>query len=188
MPSRPGKNPKTDPTALNAPWRNEYLEELGAAERTSGPPAATSSSFLREYWLTPGSDIANHIIVRTGTGMILLNRYPYAGGHLLVALGEGRPRLLDYTPQQRAELWALTDLPAELMERTLQPQGINFGINQARPSGAGVPQHIHVHLVPRWGGDVNFMATVGGIRVISTSLDVMAKRYRETFQRVRPSA
>ena len=70
------------------------------------------------------------------------------------------------------------DLATELMQRTLEPQGINIGINQGRAGGAGVPQHLHVHLVPRWNGDVNFMGTVGNVRVIPASLEAMAKRFR----------
>lgn len=164
--------------SLHAPWRSDYIEDLGATERASGPPKKDSGSFLRDYWLDPDGDERNHVIVRTAEGMILLNKFPYSGGHLLVALGEGRPRLLDYTPEQRAALWRLTDAAADLMERTLEPQGINIGLNQGRAAGAGVPQHAHVHLVPRWNGDVNFMGAVGGVRIISESLSKMAARYR----------
>jgi len=159
----------------------EYLESMGCAEKKDGPPTPSSGSFLRDYWLSPGADSENHVIVRTGVGMILLNAYPYANGHLLVALGEPRPRLLDYDPPQRAALWQLTELATDLMERTLEPQGINIGINQGRAAGAGVPQHFHVHLVPRWGGDVNFMAVVGHVRVIPSSLEAMAARYRKVW-------
>jgi ATP adenylyltransferase len=68
------------------------------------------------------------------------------------------------------------------MERTLEPQGINFGINQGRAAGAGVPQHLHVHLVPRWSGDVNFMSVVGQVRVIPSSLAEMWGRYRGAWK------
>lgn len=166
---------------LHAPWRLAYLESLGQAEKKAGEPTATSGSFLREYWLHPERDEQNHVVVRTGSGLILLNAYPYANGHLLVALGEPRPTLLDYDPAQRAALWQLTELAADLMQLTLEPQGINIGINQGRAAGAGVPQHLHVHLVPRWGGDVNFMAVVGEVRVIPSSLDSMAGRYRAVW-------
>lgn len=161
-------------TALWAPWRLSYLEALPA----EGAPPDPGVCFLADYWAHPQRDAANHVVERTGEGMILLNRYPYANGHLLVALGEGRPALLDYTPQQRATLWRLVDRAAELMQRTLEPQGINIGINQGRAAGAGVPGHLHAHLVPRWGGDVNFMSAVGGVRVIGASLEQMHERYR----------
>jgi ATP adenylyltransferase len=99
---------------------------------------------------------------------------------LLVALGDARPTLLDYDPAQRATFWNLIEIATDLLQRTLEPQGINFGINQGRASGAGVPQHLHAHLVPRWGGDVNFMSTVAQIRVIPSSLEAMAARFRAT--------
>lgn len=177
----PADDPPLGPRAIHAPWRQEYLDALGDAERDAGPPDASTGSFLLDYWLNPNGDATNHVIVRAHDGIILLNRFPYAGGHLLVALGDARPTLLDYAPDQRARLWALTDLAAELMQRTLEPQGINIGVNQGRAAGAGVPQHLHVHLVPRWGGDVNFLAVVGQVRVISTSLDAMAERYRRAW-------
>lgn len=176
--------PEDSPRAIQAPWRLDYLDNLGEAEKKSGPPHPSTGSFIRDYWLAPERDAANHVIARTGEGMIFLNRYPYAAGHLLVALGEARPRLLDYSPQQRATLWALADTATDLMERTLEPQGINIGVNQGRSAGAGVPQHIHIHLVPRWGGDVNFMAVVASIRVIPASLERMAERYRKVWSQM----
>lgn len=166
---------------LHAPWRMQYIDDLDSKEKVAGPPKTGSSCFIRDYWLSPADDIKNHIIVRTADGLIMLNRFPYAGGHLLVALGDGRPRLLDYSPEQRAALWALSDTALDLMERTLEPQGVNIGVNQGRAAGAGVPQHVHIHLVPRWGGDVNFMAVVGNVRVISSSLEAMAERYRRVW-------
>lgn len=174
----------TQQPAIQAPWRLEYLDDLDAAEKKSGPPQASTGCFIRDYWLAPQDDAKNHVIGRTTEGMIFLNRFPYAAGHLLVALGDGRPRLLDYTPPQRAALWALVDVATDLMERTLEPQGINIGVNQGRAAGAGVPQHAHVHLVPRWGGDVNFMAVVASIRVIPASLEKMAERYRKVWAKM----
>ena len=182
----PDPTPIPGPAAIHAPWRMEYLESMGEAEKAVGPPKSSSGSFLRDYWLAPNDDAKNHVIVRTGAGLILLNAYPYANGHLLVALGDPRARLLDYDPPQRAALWQLTELATDLMELTLEPQGINLGVNQGRAAGAGIPQHLHVHLVPRWGGDVNFMATVGQVRVIPGSLDAMAKRYREMWKTMTP--
>lgn len=174
-PARSAQDPA--PLAIQAPWRLAYLESLSEKEKGSGPPLPGTGSFLRDYWLTPERDKPNHIIVRTSTGLILLNAYPYSNGHLLVALGEPAPRLLDYSVNERGELWSLVAVAADLMERTLMPQGINFGINQGRAAGAGVPQHLHVHLVPRWGGDTNFINTVGQVRVIPSSLEAMAERY-----------
>ncbi len=177
-PTRPNDGPGSD--RLHAPWRLRYLEELDRVEKADAAKKARPDTgcFIRDYWLTPEDDAANQVIERTAQGMIFLNRFPYANGHLLVALGESRTRLLDYSEPERAALWGLVDRATDLMERTLEPHGINIGINQGRAAGAGVPQHVHVHLVPRWGGDVNFMTTVGEVRVIPSSLEAMYERYR----------
>lgn len=183
-PSKPDHpHNRQGPSQLDAPWRLKYIEAIGKVEHADAEAKAKSQRpstgcFIRDYWLTPEDDEANHVIVRTDAGMIFLNRYPYANGHLLVALGESRCRLLDYTERERAELWKLVDRASDLMERTLEPHGLNIGLNQGRAAGAGVPQHVHVHLVPRWEGDVNFITTVGDVRVIPGSLDAMAQRYR----------
>lgn len=172
--------------SLNAPWRERYLRSIASAD-ASTPPGSTGC-FLRDYWLAPEQDGANLVILRTADdpgadaptgGMILLNLFPYANGHLLVALGDSRARLLDYTPAQRAALWGLVDRAMGLMERALEPHGVNVGLNQGVAAGAGVPQHAHVHLVPRWHGDVNFMSVVADVRVIPAAPQAMAARFRE---------
>lgn len=185
------------PRNLEAPWRDAYLRSMSEEGAASALARSASGSFLRDYWMSPEQDEQNHVIVRvpnaSGTlddrdgtgGMILLNLYPYAGGHLLVALGEPRARLMDYSPAQRAALWAMLETASTLMERAMQPQGVNYGINEGRAGGAGVPQHLHAHLVPRWHGDVNFMTTVANARVIPVSVDATAQRYREVWSALR---
>jgi ATP adenylyltransferase len=163
----------------------QYLEALGEQEKQrGGPPQTGSGSFLLDYWLFPERDATNHVLYRSDVGMVLLNKFPYASGHLLCALGEPRPTLLDYTHTQRAALWSLVDLAAAFATLALQPQGLNIGVNQGRAAGAGVPQHLHAHVVPRWGGDVNFITVVGQVRVNSGSLQSMYER----FMRVRDDA
>ena len=189
----PGDPPSQPPhAALHAPWRLQYLEAMDEQDKSGAPhhppkpgTAAPSGSFLHDYWLTPADDEKNHVIVRATDGLILLNAFPYASGHLLVALGESRPTLMDYTPVQRAALWRMVDCAADLITRTLEPQGINIGVNQGRAAGAGVPGHLHVHLVPRWGGDTNFITVVGQVRIIPASLETMAERYRKAWEQVR---
>ncbi len=168
--------PNPGPANLGAPWRLSYLESLAAHQ------SQPAGGFLRGYWDTPDQDVQNHVIHRTAHGMILLNAFPYANGHLLVALSEARARLLDYDADDRARLWGLVDFAADLLERTLQPQGLNIGVNQGIAAGAGVPGHLHVHLVPRWGGDTNFMTSTADVRVIPASLDAMSDRYRQTLR------
>lgn len=172
-----------------------YLEEIhGDEQRDTHPDSepdkqrpqiragSSSGSFLLDYWRTPEHDTQNHVIVRSEHGMILLNKYPYTNGHLLIALGEARPTLSDYEPEQRAQLWQLVDQAVALCEKTLEPQGLNIGINQGLAGGAGVPSHLHVHVMPRWVGDTNFITAVGGVRVIPSALELMYERYARAAQ------
>jgi len=165
---------------LWAPWRMQYMESLAEDAAQTDKMAdkkGDESCFLADYWSNPQDDEQNLIVFRNASGLILLNRYPYSNGHLLVALGEGRPRLLDYEPDQRTAFWQLIERATDLMEITLNPQGINIGINQGKAAGAGLPHHLHAHIVPRWLGDTNFITTVGSIRVIPDSLTAMYKKY-----------
>ncbi|MCB9846820.1 MAG: HIT domain-containing protein [Phycisphaeraceae bacterium] len=197
MPDDTPNRPPIHRDALHAPWRDRYMKQLSSDLQSKRDAArqgidnAPADTFLGQYWANPEQDDRNHVIARVDQnepgevgGMILLNRYPYANGHLLVALGCARERLTDYTPAQRAALWALVDRAVELVETALCPQGVNIGVNQGRAAGAGVPMHLHTHVVPRWLGDVNFIDTVANIRVIPSALDVMAQRYREAWARL----
>ena len=166
---------------LWAPWRLAYLTRLDA-RREEIPPVDqkdTNTNFLASYWMTPERDLENHVIFRDEHGMILLNRYPYANGHLLVALGEPQPTLLAYDTLDRAAFWTLVEHAMDLVMQVLQPEGANVGINLGAAAGAGLPEHVHAHIVPRWSGDTNFMTTIGDVRVMPASLDAMAEQYRK---------
>ncbi|MCP3904627.1 MAG: HIT domain-containing protein [Planctomycetes bacterium] len=166
---------------LWAPWRMAYIRDLARKTEThDGDRGPTASNFLAAYWLQPEKDREHHVVHRDEHGMLLLNRYPYANGHLLAALGEARASLLDYDPAQRAALWRLVERGMDLMERALNPQGVNVGINQGEAGGAGVPEHLHVHIVPRWSADTNFITVIGEVRVIPDALEAMAEVYRAT--------
>ena len=173
---------------LWAPWRMAYLRELERKAEAAGWDNTSGGNFLAEYWQSPENDVANHVIFRDESGIILLNRFPYSNGHLLVALGEARPSLLAYEPEQRAAFWTLLEIGIELMQKTMHPQGINTGINEGRAAGAGVPEHLHAHIVPRWSGDTNFITVVGQVRVIPDALEEMAARYRTAAQAMRGEA
>lgn len=171
---------------LWAPWRMAYLRELSARQdRAGGVTPARPTNFLLDAWLHPDLDLANHVVLRSGEGLILLNRYPYANGHLMICLGDARPTIRDYAPAQRAAFWRLVEVASDLVKDALDPQGVNIGLNEGAAAGAGLPEHVHAHVVPRWLGDTNFMATIGATRVIPDSLDAMAATYRATLERWR---
>ncbi|NBX25585.1 MAG: HIT domain-containing protein [Planctomycetes bacterium] len=163
---------------LWAPWRMAYIRGLEAEAAEARTAAVEGGNFLLSAWRHPELDPANLVVHRNADGLLMLNRYPYANGHLLVALGDARPRLLDYAPAARAAFWRLVDTATLLVERCMHPQGVNIGLNQGRAGGAGLPEHVHAHVLPRWNGDTNFMATVAGARVIPEALESVATAYR----------
>ena len=174
---------------LWAPWRMVYLREMQRRIDDCGGDADTAAAirpgqFITDYWLQPQLDETNLVVYRNEHGIIMLNRYPYANGHLMAALGDARPTLLDYEPAQRIEFWKLVDAGFALLEHALHPQGINMGINQGSAAGAGVPEHLHAHLVPRWAGDTNFMTVVGDVRVVPEALEQMARELRAAASRL----
>ena len=191
-PQPPAEQTAGTPRVLYAPWREKYLRVVGEDSRRKALGGASTGCFLRDYWLAPEQDEANHVVLRRTDeeagagrgGMVLLNLYPYANGHLLVALGESRGRLLEYDRGQRAALWALVDDAAAMLERAVEPQGMNIGVNQGRAAGAGVPEHLHVHLIPRWNGDVNFFTAIGGTRVIPGAVEAMAGWLRAAWSAI----
>lgn len=111
------------------------------------------------------------VLKRDERGILMLNRYPYTNGHLLAAPHEHVGDISDLTADQRAGLMELCELGSRLLRETMQTQGINIGMNLGRCAGAGLPGHVHMHVVPRWNGDVNFMQTVGQVRVIPQALE-----------------
>ena len=167
---------------LWAPWRMAYLRELEQRSAELGDDAPALNDFILHAWEHPELDRENHVIHRAEGGLIMLNRFPYSNGHILVALGVPRPRLLDHTPEEQAALWRLVGVGVDLLERVFAPHGVNIGVNQGDAAGAGLPQHLHVHVVPRWSGDVNFMSAVGNVRVIPDDLTEVATRYRDAVR------
>lgn len=140
-----------------APWRIDYIRRV---KDEAQPPC-----FLCAAWEAPAEDADRLVLHRTDVGLIVMNRYPYTNGHLMAVPGEHVSDLIDLDAHRRAALMELTTLAERLIQATLNPQGINIGMNIGRAAGAGLPGHLHVHLVPRWGGDTNFMHVVGGVRV-----------------------
>jgi ATP adenylyltransferase len=155
---------------LWAPWRNDYVKSI--------PPESEVKCFLCAAWQNPAEDAHRLVIHREEAGLILMNRYPYTTGHLLVIPADHLGDLLDLTPPQRAALMELTAMAERLIRAVLNPQGINIGINIGRCAGAGLPGHLHVHLVPRWGGDTNFMHVVGQVRVIPQAMEQVYAEFK----------
>jgi ATP adenylyltransferase len=121
------------------------------------------------------------VLWSTDHSIILINRYPYTNGHLLIAPKSHKPELEDLTPEEQADLTRQTIEATKLLKRAQSPQGFNIGINLGRCAGAGLPGHLHQHVVPRWNGDTNFMSVVGEIRVVPQA---MSQLYDELIRHV----
>ena len=157
---------------LWAPWRIEYLKSFTKEEGNLDENAPWHREcFLCHYWNNPDQDKDNLILWRTDHCILLFNRFPYTGGHLLIAPRDHVPSLDALAPQTVLEMMFLTRDAQKVLDQAVHPHGYNIGINIGRCAGAGLPDHIHLHLVPRWDGDTNFMSTTGNARVISQGLD-----------------
>jgi ATP adenylyltransferase len=127
---------------------------------------------------------ARLLLHRGRTCFILLNLFPYNSGHLMVVPNRHIASLADAEPEELNELMALTRLAEMALTEAYRPQGLNVGINLGRSAGAGIVDHLHVHLVPRWTGDTNFMSVIGEVRVLPEELEQSADRLRPIFARL----
>jgi ATP adenylyltransferase len=124
------------------------------------------------------------IVARGQCSFVILNLYPYNSGHLMVVPNRHVATLQATTAEERDELMRFARYAEMALTEAYQPQGINIGINLGRPAGAGVLDHLHVHLVPRWSGDTNFMTVFGNVRVLPEDLGETARRLRPIFERL----
>jgi len=144
-----------------APWRIEYI-------RQSRQPGCFLCAAFRS---PPRQDRAHLVLKRGRTCALMINRYPYNGGHLLVAPRRHVAGLADLRPAEQRELLRLTNAALAALRRTMRPDGFNLGINLGAAGGAGLRDHLHLHIVPRWTGDTNFMPVFADVKVIPQALD-----------------
>jgi ATP adenylyltransferase len=159
-----GSPPDRPPSVLFAPWRMGYIKGL------SKPPASAGGDacFLCEA-ATAGDEAQCRdrlVLWTTDHSVVLLNRYPYANGHVMVAPRAHHADVDLLSAAEQADLMAQTAEVVKLLRRAVSAQGFNVGINLGRCAGAGVPGHLHQHVVPRWAGDISFMSVVGETRVV----------------------
>jgi ATP adenylyltransferase len=157
--------PKAELETLWAPWRFEYFEKLGTPDFLS--EAARASD-----------DAAHLVLVRRKNSFLIMNRYPYTVGHLMAVPYRKVGELRDLGENEIAELFSLVVLAQELLRQVTKAQGFNIGINVGECAGAGVPDHVHIHIVPRWSGDTNFMPMLSGTRVLSQGLNDLYQKLK----------
>lgn len=169
---------------LWAPWRMAYLNALEETDAADVPVAAPACFLCDAMDHRPPSEGAQLrlVLLSDDRGIILLNRFPYTSGHLLVAPRDHVGDLRDLTQRQRHDLMDLTTIAHRTVMDAFSPQGVNVGLNLGRAAGAGVPGHLHMHVLPRWDGDTNFMGTVGQVRVIPQSLEVSYEKLLQAIE------
>jgi ATP adenylyltransferase len=151
---------------------------------STGPSASESGCFLCDA--ASGQESEQSLVVdRDELTFTLLNRYPYSSGHLMVVPVRHVPDLVSLTPAEGAAVFAATQRAIQALTEAMHPGGFNVGINQGSVAGASV-EHIHLHVVPRWGGDTNFMPVLADIKVLPEHLDNTAANLRAAFDRLRP--
>ena len=158
---------------LHAPWRIQYI----LAPKS---PASDASLFTRIA--QSNDDVAELVIVRERTCFAMLNAYPYNGGHLMVIPYKQVADLGELTDQELTDLMKLTKRCQGALRAVMKPDGFNVGFNLGRAAGAGIAEHLHLHIVPRWNGDTNFMAVIGGTSVVPQALTELAAQLREAFK------
>ena len=159
--------------SLHAPWRIEYI--------LAPKPELAESLFTRIA--QSNDDEANHVIARDRTCYALLNTYPYTGGHLLIVPYRQAADLNGLPDEELTDLMRLTRRCLNALTRVMKPDGFNIGLNLGKVAGAGVPGHLHLHVVPRWQGDTNFMPVLTNTVVVPQALRELAAQLRAALTR-----
>lgn len=157
---------------LWSPWRLAYVTGTSDAHQ-----CIFCDALVR-------ADQESLIVARGRHTFVILNLYPYNSGHLMVVPNRHVGSLAALSAEEAAEVMRFTQAAETVLTEVYQPQGLNVGINLGRPAGAGIVDHVHVHLVPRWTGDTNFMSVVGNVRVLPEEVHQSAERIRPAFERL----
>jgi ATP adenylyltransferase len=160
-------------------WRADYV---GAASQAAGSPAMPTTSSVFTQILESGlSDDDVFIVHRSTLCFAILNAFPYASGHVLVLPYREVGQLEDLTAQESVNLWATVTEATQALRLSHQPHALNVGINLGAAAGGSIAQHLHVHVVPRWNGDANFMTSVASARTIPEPLPLTASKIRQAW-------
>ena len=157
---------------LWAPWREKYIEQCGLKK----------SGCIFCHILKEKKDARHFIFLRSAHSFAVLNIYPFSGAHSLVIPNRHVGDLSALTGVERADIMDLLVRTKDLIDRAYQPEAFNVGMNLGSAAGAGIPEHLHIHVVPRWKGDVNFMPAIFGTKVIPVALDKVYKRLKDALK------
>ncbi|MHB8682112.1 MAG: HIT family protein [Acidimicrobiales bacterium] len=166
---------------LWAGWRHEYVARAAMEERDELPADDEAHCVFCRIIATGAPSPDNGIVWRDDVTVALLNAYPYASGHLLLMPVRHVSEIEHLTAGESAGLWQATRAALAAISAAYDPDGLNMGANLGRAAGAGIPRHVHLHVLPRWSGDTNFMTSVAGVRVMPESLPESWRRLQEAW-------
>lgn len=161
-------------------WRSSYVAGVGANPAARRGVAA--SSVFTQLLESGLPDEETHIVHRAEHVFSIVNIHPYTSGHVLVLPYREVAEIELLTSEESVELWAVTTQAAAIVRAEYQPHGMNIGVNLGRPAGGSIPTHLHMHVVPRWTGDSNFMVTIANAQTLPEALDVTASRIRAAWK------
>lgn len=162
-----------------SPWRYKFLVSA---------PVAKDECVLCQIQRDPARDEQNFVVFRAIRNFVVLNLYPYTSGHLMIVPNEHVKTLNESALETTGELMQLTRAAEQALTEVYHPDGINLGMNLGSAAGAGIAGHIHMHVLPRWYGDANFMSTIGETRVLPEELAVTWRRLRTKFVEITPTS
>ena len=155
-----------------APWRADFV--LSKKEK--------GCVFCNRLKLK--DSVKNLIVYRGNENFVILNKFPYNSGHTLIVPMRHIGQLEKLTEEEANEFFSLTRLTIKIIKKVLKPHSLNIGMNLGRSSGAGIPEHLHMHIVPRWTGDTNFMPVIGETRVVSVGLELVYDAIKKEFDKL----
>jgi ATP adenylyltransferase len=159
---------------LHAPWRIEYI---------LAPKADPGDQSIFTRIAQSSDDETNHVLIREKTCFALLNSFPYTGGHLMIVPYKQVPDFEQLTDAELADLLKLTRRCQNALNEVMKPHGFNIGVNLGKVAGAGILEHLHIHVVPRWNGDTNFMPVLANTSVLPEALKDIAAKLRSALLR-----
>ena len=168
---------------LWAGWRTAYMDEV-TADGGGGLPSGQGSVFTRILRAVEAGELTDegaYIVHRGDHALVILNAYPYGTGHVLVMPYREVGSLAELSDEESTDLWRLINEAVAAIEVAYRPEGVNIGFNLGRAAGAGVPTHVHGHVLPRWDADSNFMTTVAEARVMPEPLSVTWRKLRDAW-------
>lgn len=172
-------NRKNNMEILYAPWREEYASRIG--KDAQGKESTPSEECIFCHIIQSNKDEEFLVLKRYASCYVMLNKYPYNAGHLLIVAHEHHKALTDFTQEQRYEMLDVITQTTTILAQVVEYDGVNIGLNTGKAAGAGIPSHLHWHVLPRWFGDTNFLPTLAGTKTISTDLSVLYKTLQPYF-------